>query len=83
MPLMNTIGNLTSAESVIVVLGMLVGAADKIRPREEKENAAKMIATAKRIGWETAMPMAKPTKIGTRDMADHAKVFGLKSAPFR
>ena len=34
---MKTTGNLTIAESIIIVLGILVGAAEKINPSEEKQ----------------------------------------------
>jgi len=50
IPLMNTIGNFTIAESIMIVLGMLVGAAENISPSEERQKAAKTIAEIRMSG---------------------------------
>lgn len=47
---MNTKGNLTVAESIMIVPGMLVGAAESVSPSEEKQKAARMVAEAKASG---------------------------------
>jgi hypothetical protein len=69
IPLMKTRGNLTIADSIIIVLGMLVGAAEKIRPREERQKAPRIIANAKITGREIVIPRARLTIIGISDIA--------------
>lgn len=49
-PLMNTRGNLIVADSIMMVLGMLVGAAESVRPNEEKQKAARIVAEARVSG---------------------------------
>jgi len=63
-PLTKTTGNLTIEDSIMMVLGVLAGAAEKISPRELKQKAARMSPRARRNGWETLTPIAKPTAIG-------------------
>lgn len=41
IPLMNTRGNFTKVESIIILETMLVGGEDNISPKEEKQKAAK------------------------------------------
>lgn len=47
---MNTRGNLIVADSIMMVLGMLVGAAESVRPSEEKQKAARIVAEARVSG---------------------------------
>jgi hypothetical protein len=49
-PLINIIGNFTMDESIITLLGRLVGVAENISPSEEKQKAAKTIPRMKRSG---------------------------------
>jgi len=55
-------------ESIMVVLGRLVGAAEKTRPRAEKQRAARIMARARITGCERLTPRARPMIRGTRDM---------------
>jgi hypothetical protein len=64
IPLTKTTGNLTIEESIIMVLGVLAGAAEKISPKELKQKAARMSPRARRSGWETLTPIASPTAMG-------------------
>ena len=50
IPLMNTTGNFTNAEIIIMVLGILVGAEEKINPSDEKQNPARIIPSTKTRG---------------------------------
>ena len=65
---MNTIGNFTIAESIIIVLGMLVGAAENISPSEERQKAAKIIAEIRMSGWKMLTPANKPTTTGMKEI---------------
>ena len=47
---MNSMGNLTIAESIMIVLGMLVGVAEKRRPSEDRHNAARITAAPNTTG---------------------------------
>jgi hypothetical protein len=69
IPLINITGNLTIEDSIIMVLGVLVGAAEKIRPRELKQKAASISPNIRIIGWETLIPIAKEITRGMREIA--------------
>ena len=68
-PLMNTSGNRTRFESIIMFDGLSVGG-DEIRlPRAEKQKADRTISTARMSGLTTLAPKANmPTSSGTTEI---------------
>jgi hypothetical protein len=52
----------------MILLGMLEGAAEKIRPREERQKAARTMAKANTTGWEITIPRARLTITGISDI---------------
>jgi len=62
---MNINGNFIIDESIITLLGRLVGVAEKISPNEEKQKAARTIDNAKITGKATVIPNINPIMIGT------------------
>ena len=69
MPLIKTIGNLTIEDSIMIVLGVLAGAAEKISPRELKQKAANISPKIRMTGWDTLIPIASPIIRGMKEMA--------------
>lgn len=65
MPLINTSGNLTRVESIMILEGAFVGGVDNSRPNEEKQAPASIIPIIRIIGWTMFIPKAKPTATGT------------------
>lgn len=68
MPLMNISGNLISEESIMMLLGVLLGAEEKMSPIEEKQNADRMIPNRRINRLEMAIPRAKPIITGIREI---------------
>ena len=67
-PLMKITGNFTMDESIITLLGMLVGAAENISPSEEKQKDARIMARTRIRGYEMVMPKARPMSSGITEM---------------
>ena len=65
MPLMNTSGNLTRDEIIMILEGAFVGGADNIRPKDEKQAPARIIPNTRIIGWTISTPNTKPKATGT------------------
>jgi hypothetical protein len=66
IPLMNTSGNLTRDEIIIMLEGMLDGGAESIRPNEEKHAAASTRPSMRVKGWIIPTPMSNPNPMGSR-----------------
>ncbi len=69
MPLINTTGNFTTEASILIVAGVLVGGIEKTLPREAKQKAARITATAKMNGLDIVTPRKKPRTSVTIEIA--------------
>ena len=67
-PLINTKGNFTREESIIMVAGKLVAGKEKMSAMEEKQKAAKITPIPKMNGYCMFVPPISPIRMGTRDM---------------
>jgi hypothetical protein len=65
IPLMNTRGNLTRDEIIIILDGAFVGGTDNNNPKDEKHAPARIIPNIRINGWTMSTPNATPRAIGT------------------
>jgi hypothetical protein len=66
IPLMNTRGNLTRDEIIMMLEGILDGGADNIKPNDEKQAAASTKPSMRVMGWIIPTPMSNPNPMGSR-----------------
>lgn len=65
IPLMNTRGNLTRDEIIMILEGILEGGAESIKPKDEKQAAARIKPNMRVNGWIISTPMINPRPIGS------------------
>jgi len=65
MPLINTSGNLTRVDNIMMLEGAFVGGVDNIRPKDEKHAPARIIPNIRIIGWTIFTPNIKPNATDT------------------
>ena len=51
MPLINTSGNLTRVDNIMILEGAFVGGVDNIKPKDEKQAPARIIPNTRIIGY--------------------------------
>lgn len=66
IPLMNTSGNLTRDEIIMMLDGILDGGVDSIKPNDEKQAEAKNKPSRRVMGWIMPTPMSNPNPMGNK-----------------